>query len=699
MSFEEDSKKILNTEEKFEEVPSNDSSFSEESISKSNDESDSLDLKDYEFVDLKSESDDLSSNDVLNEEEPLEDDFDEEIDILESHMSKHDNVEHHNEDLLPDVEVIDSEDGKNGTDNLDPTLGQFNQVLSILKDSEDLGVDSITRTRILELEDAHVVAPIILKQLQNEHLISSRQIGRAVARSMNRMEIINFQDVPASALDLKKDLDPRVQTVMRDLRVLPIRKKITEDGDYQLHLAYDSAMRNVILEARIKELLPNYRILWNYSTREVCAQFWVSGSEGQKGTVDAALEAEDLLDRIISDAIDAGSSDIHIDPSIKGEAIATIKYRIDGFVKSKETINFDQLERLRVRIENIARMPSVNLSHPNKGAFTRDGYDWRVQIQPHAGRRGPIPRIVIRRLQPDTLPMEELGYPDYFIRQIKSSALAPNGVIFWTGPTGSGKTESIHSAVVSVDPMSRGLSVHTIEDPPEKRIEGYAVQMEISELDPARTGLELLKSSLRADPDVIIVGEVRDSVMAHLVFDAANTGHLVFSTLHTNNSIDGLIRLDELGIKGFVMSYIRGMVAQRLARRLCDHCKEYIGKPGKKEEKVFNMYKQYGLDVSSPNIFRAKEGGCPNCNHTGYAGRIALAEFLVPTPEIVQSIADGKFTDLYTMAEKAGWKPMGYMACEHVLNGITDVDELQRVVLELAGLDLEEDDDNKKENN
>jgi type II secretory ATPase GspE/PulE/Tfp pilus assembly ATPase PilB-like protein len=335
-------------------------------------------------------------------------------------------------------------------------------------------------------------------------------------------------------------------------------------------------------------------------------------------------------------------------------------------------------------------MPSVNLSHPNKGAFTREGYDWRVQIQPHSGRSGPVPRIVIRRLQPDTKPLEELGYPDYFVKQIKSAAFAPNGVIFWTGPTGSGKTESIHSAVVSVDPMGRGLSVHTIEDPPEKRIDGYAVQMEISETDPARTGLELLKSSLRADPDVVIVGEVRDHIMAQLVFVAANTGHLVFSTLHTNNAIDGLMRLEELGIQGFLMSYIRGMVAQRLARRLCNHCKVPMSGPGEKEKRVFDVYKKFDLNYENATIYRAKEGGCANCNHSGYAGRIALAEILTPDAALVQAITEKRYHEMEGLAINAGWKPMGYMACEHVINGITDVHELQRVVLELSGIDLED---------
>jgi type II secretory ATPase GspE/PulE/Tfp pilus assembly ATPase PilB-like protein len=647
-------------------------------------EDSSSDLSSFEYSQQPlNSSDDLDVDSSLEELDSFDYGNDEAITLQDDVLPEYDS--------LQDEDIIGNDVSKNdelATENPISEVKLFLDVLKILKTSDNLGVESLARTRILELEDSHMMPPLILKQLQNEHLLSSRQIGRAVARSMGRMEIINFQDVPPAALDFRKDLSPRAQSVMRDLRVIPVRRKVMEDGGYQLHIGYDSAMRNVILEAKLKEQLPNYRLYWHYATREVCGQFWVSDSEGAKGSVDAALEAEDLLDRVISDAIDAGSSDIHIDPSIKGESIATVKYRIDGFIKAKETISLEQLERLRVRIENIARMPSVNLSHPNKGAFTREGFDWRVQIQPHAGRSGPVPRIVIRRLQPDTKPLEELGYSDYFVKQIKAAAYAPNGVILWTGPTGSGKTESIHSAVVSVDPMGRGLSVHTIEDPPEKRIDGYAVQMEISDADPARSGLELLKSSLRADPDVVIVGEVRDSIMAKLVFDAANTGHLVFSTLHTNNALDGLMRLEELGIQGFLMSYIRAMVAQRLARRLCNHCKIPVGKVTPKEQKVFDVYKQFNLDYSNANIYQSKKGGCPNCNNTGYAGRIALAEILKPDADVVQALTDKRYNELENLAVKAGWKPMGYMGCEHVINGITDVDELQRVVLELSSLDL-----------
>jgi type II secretory ATPase GspE/PulE/Tfp pilus assembly ATPase PilB-like protein len=279
------------------------------------------------------------------------------------------------------------------------------------------------------------------------------------------------------------------------------------------------------------------------------------------------------------------------------------------------------------------------------------------------------------------MPLEVLGYPQDFIDKIKAAAGSPNGVVFWTGPTGSGKTEAIHAAVVSANPMAKGLSVHTIEDPPEKRVPGYAVQMEIMNEDPARTGLQLMKSSLRADPDVVIFGEVRDSEMAKLVFEAANTGHLVFTTLHTNTAIDAIARLEELGINGFLLSYVRGIAAQRLVRRLCGHCKMPMAEPDDYTRYVFD---RYGVPITNANLFVNNPEGCANCNYTGYYGRIATAEWLKPTKEIVEASTAGNYADIEDMARRAGWQPMGRMGVQHMKNGITDAAELSTKILELA---------------
>lgn len=556
----------------------------------------------------------------------------------------------------------------------------YQNVLKILHGATDLGIDSVAKERLAEALENIGNKQLLVRDLIAQKIINRIQLARAMARHNRMREIMSILDVPPEAHSLRQDIPPRLKTVLRQERMIIIAIRKSE-GDIvtDVHLAHDSPTRDIVLEAHLKEFFSSgVKFHWHFCLREVAGAYWLSG---ESESIDSGMEAEALLDRIITNAIDARSSDIHVDPSIKGEPRAIIKYRIDGFVHPKEVITTEQLDRLRVRIENLARMAKVNLNHTNKGAFTRSGFDWRVQIQPHAGRLGPVPRIVLRRLQPDVMPLEVLGYPPEFIDKIKLAAQAPNGVVFWTGPTGSGKTEAIHAAVVSVNPMAKGLSVHTIEDPPEKRVPGYAVQMEVAAEDPARTGLQLLKSSLRADPDVVIFGEVRDAEMAKLVFEAANTGHLVFTTLHTNTALDAVTRLDELGIHGFLLSYIRGIAAQRLVRRLCGHCKIKQDKPDEYTQYVFD---KYGVPMQGADLYVSNPEGCPNCNYTGYYGRIAVAEWLKPTKELVEAGTHRAYDQLEDIARRAGWQPMGRMATLHMKKGITDAAELSTKILELS---------------
>lgn len=555
----------------------------------------------------------------------------------------------------------------------------YKRILQTLNTSADLGLDVVAKEHIAKELGSQRPPQLICRDLISKKIINKVQLARAVARTQKRREIMSFLDIPAEAMQLRTELDGRITSLLRKERIVPLMLRKEDDQPGKLHLAHEASARDLVLESALSELLPNHRFIWHFVLREVAGAYWLSG---ESEDIDRSMEAEALLDRIIGNAIDARASDIHIDPSIKGEPRAIIKYRIDGFIHPREVITLEQLDRLRVRIENLARMAKVHMSHTNKGAFTRSGHDWRVQTQPHAGRLGPVSRIVLRRLNPEVMPMEVLGYPPDFIEKIKVSAQASNGVIFWTGPTGSGKTESIHSAVVSVNPMAKGLSVHTIEDPPEKRVPGYAVQMEIAEEDPARKGLELLKSSLRADPDVVIFGEVRDREMAKLVFEAANTGHLVFTTLHTNTAIDSIVRLGELDIRGFLLSYVRGIASQRLVRRLCTHCRVEVDEPDEYTRYVFD---KYGVDPTGGSFYTANPDGCASCNFVGYYGRIAIAEWLVPSKEMVEASEAGRYEELEDMAKRAGWEPMGKMGALHVKRGITDAQELANKILELSG--------------
>ena len=181
---------------------------------------------------------------------------------------------------------------------------------------------------------------------------------------------------------------------------------------------------------------------------------------------------------------------------------------------------------------------------------------------------------------------------------------------------------------------------------------------------------------------MVIFGEVRDSEMAKLVFDAANTGHLVFTTLHTNTALDAITRLDELGINGFMLSYVRGIAAQRLVRRLCVHCRKPVKEP---DEYTQYLFERYNISLTGADLHQANPEGCASCNFTGYYGRIAAAEWLKPNKEIIEASIHGHYEQLEDMARRAGWQPMGHMGVLHVKRGITDAKELSSKILELSG--------------
>jgi type II secretory ATPase GspE/PulE/Tfp pilus assembly ATPase PilB-like protein len=180
----------------------------------------------------------------------------------------------------------------------------------------------------------------------------------------------------------------------------------------------------------------------------------------------------------------------------------------------------------------------------------------------------------------------------------------------------------------------------------------------------------------------VIFGEVRDQEMAKLVFEAANTGHLVFSTLHTNSAIDSVVRLNELGINGYLLSYVRGIASQRLVRRLCVHCK--LPQTGPVDEYTRYVFDRYGVSLEGANLHKPNMEGCPSCNFTGYYGRVAAAEWLRPSKEMIEATLKGDFESLEDMAKRTGWQPMGRMGVEHIHRGITDAIELSSKILELG---------------
>jgi type IV pilus assembly protein PilB len=245
----------------------------------------------------------------------------------------------------------------------------------------------------------------------------------------------------------------------------------------------------------------------------------------------------------------------------------------------------------------------------------------------------------------------------------------PNGIIFVTGPTGSGKTTTLYAALHEIN--KPGVNIVTIEDPVEMQLEGITQSQVNSHID-LSFGL-LLRAILRQDPDVILVGEIRDLETAKIAVEAALTGHLVFATLHTNNALQAITRLVDIGVEPYqVAPSVVSVVAQRLAARICQRCKEPYY-PSKKE--LAKYFEDEGLEEIP--FYRGR--GCSECGFTGYRGRVSFHELVLVTEEMRSVInRNGSVEDLGRAAKKVGYKPLRYDGLKKVLLGLTTIDEIER---------------------
>jgi type II secretory ATPase GspE/PulE/Tfp pilus assembly ATPase PilB-like protein/ActR/RegA family two-component response regulator len=374
-----------------------------------------------------------------------------------------------------------------------------------------------------------------------------------------------------------------------------------------------------------------------------------------------------LVDLIFSEGILARASDIHIEPEEGGIAV---RYRIDGVLR--EHMKIPRAAGLPVisRIKIISGLDIADRLRPQDGrarvAVNGLPVDLRVSTLPASLGE----KVVVRVLDTSqtVLSLDSLGFSEAEVDQVRELLDNRDGIILVTGPTGSGKTTTLYSAIRYV--QSEGVNIVTVEDPVEYRIPGI-VQVQVNE----KAGLNFasaLRSILRQDPDVVLVGEVRDRETAQIAVQASLTGHLVLSTLHTNDAPNAVTRLVDIGLESFkIASALRGVVAQRLMRTLCSTCKEVWVEPIPRKL-------QRWIPEGSP-LYRAT--GCPECAMTGYRGRFSIAEILRITPAIERLVGAGATADkIADAARDEGMRTLWDSGLAHVLRGDSTIDELLRVV-------------------
>ncbi len=381
-----------------------------------------------------------------------------------------------------------------------------------------------------------------------------------------------------------------------------------------------------------------------------------------------------LVDLIISEGILQRSSDIHIEPEEGGVAV---RYRIDGVLRQVMKIPRQAGLPLISRIKIMSELDIADRLRPQDGrarvAVNGQPIDLRVSTLPASLGEKVVIRILDSRATVKSL--ESLGLNANETDGIKRLLENHEGIILVTGPTGSGKTTTLYSCINQI--KSEGVNIVTVEDPVEYRMQGI-VQVQVQE-KAGLTFASALRSILRQDPNVVLVGEIRDRETAQIAVQASLTGHLVLSTLHTNDAANAVTRLVDIGVEAYkIAAALRGVLAQRLMRKLCPTCKEvWMEAPPDRVKKW--------IPKGTP-LYRA--AGCPDCAMTGYRGRFSIVEVLNVTPEVERRIASGETAEqIAGAARRTGMKGLWESGLEHVLRGESTLDELTRVV------DIPQDDD------
>ena len=403
-------------------------------------------------------------------------------------------------------------------------------------------------------------------------------------------------------------------------------------------------------------------------------------SEIETGEVDQrSLEAQSdeysqpmvrLVNALLSDAVKRGASDIHFEPE---HEFLRIRYRIDGVLRQIRSLHRDHWAPIAVRLKVMASMNIAERRAPQDGriSLTVSGraVDFRVSSLPTTFGENIVLRVLDRHKA--IMAIDRLGLHEDALSGLHLMMARPEGIILVTGPTGSGKTTTLYSMLSHLDTES--VNIMTLEDPVEYPMERIR-QTSVS--DAARlTFASGVRSLLRQDPDIILIGEVRDAETAEMAFRAAMTGHRVFSTLHANSAAGAVARLLETGVSPGVMAgNIIGIIGQRLVRRLCVHCREPCDLPPL-ERRILGI----AADSAPPAVYRAR--GCERCEHQGYRGRLSLLELLRFDADIDVLVSRRATTrEIANAARAKGFRPLADDGIRRVTEGLTSLDEVSRVV-------------------
>jgi general secretion pathway protein E len=449
-------------------------------------------------------------------------------------------------------------------------------------------------------------------------------------------------------------------------------------------------------------LVPGGKILEAINKIYARQESGVELGEGEEGEM--AGEAEELTDildltdeapiirwvnSIMFQAVKERASDIHVEPREK-ELI--VRYRVDGDLREAKRANRNYVNSILSRVKIMAGLNIAEKRLPQDGRIRRKiaGKDIDMRVATAPGVNGE--RITIRLLDRSSVlhDLQDIGFGDDHLAVIDDLIHRPHGIILVTGPTGSGKTTTLYACLSKIN--TPDLNILTVEDPVEYQLEGITQVPINPKID--LTFASVLRSYLRHDPDVIMVGEIRDGETAAMAIQASLTGHLVFSTVHTNDAAGAITRLVDMGIEPFlVASSLVGLLAQRLCRRLCIECRE-LYKPTEAELSEVGIDPQ-GFFAGTVRVaplrskytppprgmlYRARDGGCPKCSKSGYIGRMGIYELLLMDNEIRQlALKNTDSNSIKAAAIASGMRTLRDDGAAKVMAGVTTIEEVMMV--------------------
>lgn len=559
------------------------------------------------------------------------------------------------------------------------------------------------------------MTPTIREQLQAEHHIAlsdeayDRALLSADEGTLDLVEYLIEEEIISKEIGCRiwsgriesAYVDP-LSTIISDDAISSVPIEIARKGNvmplYEIEGALTVAMPDPHNEALVKrlaaitgkEISPVFcltnevqdAIELHYSSDKSVEEL-IDQLEKSQGAILAKLKPDELenmsgsrsiinlCEALLYLAIKERCSDIHMEPS---EDFTNIRFRIDGRLQRIFTIASALHAPLKSRIKIMCDLNIAEARFPQDGRFSlplgSEQVNFRVSTIPTIYGEKIVLRILAMSSKKNFRTLDQMLISQNILQPFKQVITNPNGMIFVTGPTGSGKSTTLYAALHEINKPE--VNICTIEDPVEMRLQGIIQSQVNSSIDLHFS--TMLRSLLRQDPDVILVGEIRDLETAKIATEAALTGHLVFTTLHTNNALQAVVRLIEIGIQPFMVApSLLAVLSQRLAARICENCKRAYHPEKELLRKFFHDYDS----VEAPVFYEGK--GCSHCRETGYRGRIAFHELVLVNNEMRSLISTGGTdAELGVAAEKMGYRPLRYDGLKKVLLGFTTIEELEK---------------------